>query len=62
MSRGKNHNLVLDKNGDVWCWGSNTNNPMGTLGGKVKKASKMTGISNVKQISGRNRVQHIYKE
>ena len=51
VSRGKNHNLVLDKNGDVWCWGSNTNNPMGTLGGKVKKASKMTGISNVKQIA-----------
>ena len=24
---------------------------MGTLGGKVKKASKMTGISNVKQIA-----------
>ena len=51
VSRGKNHNLVLDKNGDVWGWGSNTNNPMGTLGGKVKTVTKLSGISNVKQIA-----------
>ncbi len=52
VSRGKNHNLVLDKNGDVWCWGSNSNNPMtGSLPGKVRTATKMPGISDVKQIA-----------
>lgn len=52
VSRGKNHNLVLDRNGDVWGFGSNSNNPMGSgLGGKVKTASKLNGISNVRQIA-----------
>lgn len=52
VSRGKNHNLVLDENGDVWCWGSNSNYPMGSLDGKVKIIKKLPGISDVKQIKG----------
>lgn len=51
VSRGKNHNLVLDKNGDVWGWGSNSNNPMGNLAGKVRMATKLNNISNVAQIA-----------
>ena len=52
VSRGKNHNLVLDENGDVWCWGSNSNYPMGSLDGKVKIIKKLPGITDVKQIKG----------
>lgn len=52
VSRGKNHNLVLDKNGNVWGWGSNSNYPMGNnLGGKVKIATKLSCISNVQQVA-----------
>ncbi len=51
VSRGKNHNLVLDINGDVWGWGSNSNYPMGRGAGKIRTASKLSGISNVQQIA-----------
>ena len=52
VSRGKNHNLVLDRNGDVWGWGSNSNYPMGAgLGGKVKTVQKLNNISDVSQIA-----------
>ncbi len=46
--RGKNLNLVIDQNGDVWGFGSNTNNPMGNLGGKVKTPTCLSGIDDVK--------------
>lgn len=46
--RGKNFNLIVDQNGDVWGFGSNTDNPMGKLGGKVKTPTKLNDISNVK--------------
>lgn len=49
--RGKNHNLILDKYGDVWGFGSNSNSPMGTLSPKVRAATKMEDISNVKQVA-----------
>lgn len=53
VSRGKNHNLVLDKYGDVWGWGSNSNYPMGDAAYlKVNTATKIPDISDVKAIEG----------
>ena len=51
VSRGKNHSLVLDAYGSVWGFGSNSNNPMGALGGKVKTATRIPGINDVSMIS-----------
>lgn len=51
VSRGKNHNLILDKNGDVWGFGSNSNYPMSSLDLKVRAATKMEDISDVKKIA-----------
>ncbi len=51
VCRGKNHNLILDGNGNVWGWGSNTNYPMGNLDGKVKTVTKLSVISNVRQVA-----------
>lgn len=49
--RGKNFNLVVDKDGGVWGFGSNTNNPMGELGGKVRVPTRLSGIENVKMVA-----------
>lgn len=51
VSRGKNHNLILDKNGDVWGFGSNSNYPMSGLDLKVRAATKMEDISDVKKLA-----------
>ena len=40
VERGKNFNLVLDTEGNVWGFGSNTNKPMGGTAGKYKVPTK----------------------
>lgn len=49
--RGKNHNLVLNDFGQVYGWGSNTNYPMGNIGGKIRTAQELKITSNVKDIA-----------
>lgn len=50
--RGKNHNLVLDENGNVWGWGSNSNYPMSSsLYEKVTKPTQIPLLSDVAQIA-----------
>lgn len=51
VERGKNFNLVLDTEGNVWGFGSNTNKPMGGTAGKYKVPTKISDISDVKQIT-----------
>ena len=51
ISRGKNHNLVLDANGAVWGWGSNSNYPMGGYSGKLETNTELNCISDVDQIA-----------
>ena len=51
VERGKNFNLVLDTEGNVWGFGSNTNKPMGGMAGKYKVPTKISDISDVKQIT-----------
>ena len=44
VERGKNFNLVLDTEGNVWGFGSNTNKPMGGTAGKYKVPTKISDI------------------
>lgn len=42
---------MLDTEGNVWGFGSNTNKPMGGMAGKYKVPTKISDISDVKQIT-----------
>ena len=48
---GNTHNLALDTEGNVWVWGVNSNNALGT---KLKTTPSRLGISNVKKIAANN--------
>ena len=48
---GNTHNLALDTEGNVWVWGVNSNNALGT---KLKTIPSRLGISNVKKIAANN--------
>ena len=44
---GNTHNLALDSEGNVWGWGANSNNALGTITARVPVKLGLTGIKKI---------------
>ena len=54
IASGENHNVAVDKDGNVWTWGKNSNYQIGHTGGDQNTPYKVTGLPKVIKVAAGN--------